>query len=243
MLTVIGVLGLSGDESPASNAEVAPHGLAAIISRAAPIDDAYAFTFCSGALLAPARVVTAAHCLLARSDVDVLVDPVTLCHPGPIGGQRIRVSWWRVRAGSSDVAVLHLAQPAGAPPMTVASRGSSDGTLTAWGWGGPEDGPPPCRATAKRIQAVDAARCVEASTPIAPDAWCAVPAEGPNTCRGDSGGPVLDAHGSLVAIVTGGLHCGPHDAGSYTSLGSRPRVGTSATGGRQAATVQRPDSV
>ena len=235
MVIITALVGLARVRSPA-NVEGVPHGLAAVISRAAPIDDAYSFAFCSGALIGPGVVVTAAHCLLDRSRVDVLIDPVTLCHPGPLGGQRIRVSRWRILAGSSDVAVLQLAEPADAPPVTVADTQAPDGSLTAWGWGGPENGPPPCRATAKPVRAVDAARCVDAGTPVAADAWCAVPAGGPNTCRGDSGGPVLDAQGNIVAIVTGGLRCGPHDGGTYTSLApaleSSPRQ-PEATGRRQ----------
>jgi len=191
----------------------------ALIARAAPPDDVYSFTFCTGALIDDSLVVTASHCLVDRSNIDALIDPKTLCHPGPIRGQRVPVRSWEQAAGSSDVALVRLVRPVDTAPMNVTRTAEPHEMVTAWGWGGSDDGVPPCQATPKTIRAVEPARSTRSGGRVATDAWCGVPSGSLNTCRGDSGGPVIDQEGDLDAIVGGGLSCGSTHAGSYVTVG------------------------
>lgn len=168
---------------------------------------------CSAVLVAPARVLTAAHCAGPqggfvrigagpRATETIAVEGVTL-HPR-------YADWVNPRspsdpasgAGRYDVAILTLARPAAARPLPVAARPARAGTRAiGYGYGRSD--------TARRApqDVLPDRRCrsaFPAGAFAAPVTICAGdrgPGVRAHVCSGDSGGPLV-AHGRLVGLVT-----------------------------------------
>src|SRR4051794_41504835 len=98
--------------------------------------NAYDGQFCGGAVIAPDRIVTAAHCVEGASpgDIDVVTGRYRLSDSG---GERSTVTAidrepkWNTNGNGHDVAVLRLATPTTVPPVAVA--GPNDTSLIATG--------------------------------------------------------------------------------------------------------------
>ncbi|GAB2985462.1 serine protease [Saccharothrix stipae] len=188
--------------------------------------------FCGGALVAPDKVVTAAHCTVARTALGVRdrrpADLTAVAGRADLdtgAGRAVRVAaLWRhpsftdVSTGH-DVATLTLATPLPYRPIRLADATSGQATVYGWGRTG-ELGAP-----SRRLREVD--------VPIRADAECAAevpdyrpggmlcagyPEGGKDACEGDSGGPLTVA-GELVGVVSYGRGCArPGQPGVYTRL-------------------------
>jgi uncharacterized protein (TIGR03382 family) len=175
---------------------------------------------CTGTLVAPDVVLTAAHCI-AGEPYEVVVDTIDYARPG---GERIRVAWaraypsWEYRY---DVGVLMLDQPATfAKPRVVTSACTARALLTpgrrveivGFGLATVEGLDSNTRLHQASVPVTDptCARDPACNPDVAPHGEFTAGGHGADSCFGDSGGPVYidtqDGHGhALVGIVSRGL--------------------------------------
>ncbi|MFJ4736780.1 S1 family peptidase [Streptomyces sp. NPDC088770] len=198
------------------------------------ITDAAGAQFCGGTLVAPTKVVTAAHCVVGEiADNMRVVGGRTRLDgtDGTVG--EVSGVWFDPKytdaAGGGDVAVLTLKSPM---PYATASYVSPAGTgvyapgMTArvLGWGttrengGSSD---ELRTAAVPVMSDSDCRDSYGSDFVASDMVCAgYTSGGVDTCQGDSGGPLLIG-GVLAGITSWGDGCAEAGRpGVYTRLAS-----------------------
>jgi secreted trypsin-like serine protease len=241
-----GVLALAGAAVAAPPAASAPAGVViggspahvsdspwvVAVSSRDRFGSARAGQFCGGVVVAPDKVVTAAHCL----SQEVLGGPLNKVRDLKViagrdelrgaGGQEIKISGtWSDSAydpgtNANDLGVLTLSRAlpeASVLPMAgpgdAAEKPGTDAAV--YGWGDTTgNGAYANELRSSKVQVLPDAACEEAypgsrdGTYAAASMLCAGdPQGGHDACQGDSGGPLV-AHGRLIGLVSWGVGCG-----------------------------------
>jgi trypsin len=187
---------------------------------------------CGGTLVAPSKVLTAAHCVGA-GDMYVALDLTDLAEIESGAAELHAVVATQVHPQwqgdiEYDVAVLTLAQPSAVPPVRVVGLDEtalwdSGSTGTIVGWGATEDAPSSDQLREAEV-VVDGSTCFGVTT-----VFCAGDGD-PSACQGDSGGPLLADSGDelvLVGVLVAGTsgECGGGFFDIYARIGSEPLQG------------------
>lgn len=179
----------------------------------------YLRALCAGFVVRNGEVVTASHCVKGDPAASVaILHPGDLCQRGPEDSLPVRGISNRDISGDTitlDVPGALASEPVGTPP-------SAGTALVAWGWGGQSSARRSCLLHSTLLTPLPSQECSAHLTAagLAKDQFfCVVPKApgGPNTCSGDSGGPVLwlrgDGSAELVGITSSGMGCGANSVG------------------------------
>jgi len=225
-------LAIPANERP--DAEVALHGVEPRIFNGTPTADfpavvgvalrlsAIEFGLCTGILIAPSVVLTAAHCV----DDQPLQIVAAVIRNGTQENHAVTAVAINPRhvAGdvNGDVALLRLATPVdGVTPLPLARakpRPGRTGTIVGFGQDGLGN------VGRREVGTVRLGRCPRTLrrlgfTRIAALVCWSAAGGGSNTCEGDSGGPLL-VNGAVAGITLGGTSaaCGPSALSIDTSI-------------------------
>lgn len=184
------------------------------VSYAPSINNQYSGMFCGGTLVAPRKVVTAAHCAkgLKAAELKVVTGRTDLKdHTSgkvlDVGSVWIHPKFYDVWNGN-DVAVLTLTEAADAPPLPLGTpdddlyRPGAPGTILGWGLTG--DNVPRITHLRKGAVAVSKDSFCDVEYPdFDPEMMVCAGSDTTRQCKGDSGGPLV-VDGKLAGIVSFG---------------------------------------
>jgi trypsin len=190
---------------------------------------------CGATLVAPTRVLTAAHCLGVdeAKRIDAIVGAVRLSAGD---GERIGVTRFAVDPGGADLALLRLARSPGAAPLPPAGPADAasyapgkPATVLGWGLTTPEGRKGSDVLRRAEVPIVSDDECANAYAdnhpPFRPHREICAGTEGRDACGGDSGGPlVVDDGGAAkqVGVVSAGRGCGLENfPGIYSEVPAR----------------------
>ncbi|KAL4424447.1 hypothetical protein ABPG77_006385 [Micractinium sp. CCAP 211/92] len=177
-------------------------------------------SFCTGSLVGPAHILTAAHCVV---DSGRVLDPSEVAFVW-LQGQLYSVGTVMVDSGyasfqgpsdqsANDIAMLGLTTAPPLSPIALASWVPTPGDVVyAAGYGAIEPGAGAPTADSLMLTDMlvyDPASCTDPSSPFADDfcagmAYMADGSNGGHACHGDSGGPVVTSDGYLTGVVSWG---------------------------------------
>ncbi|XP_072754600.1 chymotrypsin-1-like [Anoplolepis gracilipes] len=186
---------------------------------------------CGGSIIAPTKILTAAHCLpnVTPSNLRILTGTIN-----PNRGQFHAVRSIRVHpnykddaryAWQNDVAVITLQSPIQynqyQSPIALADSQPAPGTVTTLsGWGKTSATGPTAQTLLKMNQfVISPSQCQRGhySMPITNTHLCAYNRRGIGACMGDSGGPLV-ADGKQVGIVSWSQPCAVGVSDVYTNV-------------------------
>ncbi|MEU3571877.1 serine protease [Kitasatospora sp. NPDC036755] len=219
---LLGAVGLlAAGAAPAA----AVHGGSDTTTKAHPfvvaLETATGEQWCTGALIAPTKVLTAGHCVAESDDPGSLRVIAGRTDLTGSGGQVRRVKGYRVdprytAALDHDSAVITLDRPLPQAPVRVARKGDTalyryGRTATALGFGRTGSDGPGTHLKKAQLTLAPPASCDPYTSPGDSPLLkvCALPRTGTtdSICKGDSGGPLV-ADGVVIGVVsTGNKYC------------------------------------
>lgn len=176
--------------------------------------------FCTGVVVAPRAVLTAAHCVPPGADIrvhfkDAAGAPVLLPVAAVVRHPGYRADAVAKRERSVDLAVVTLPGPLPEPFRPAALAGEAGTAVgarfTVAGFGLAREGE--ARSSGRLREAELAARAPLSAVLL----WAEDPARGgAGACTGDSGGPVLDGSGAVAALTVWSAGEGRRNCGALT---------------------------